>query len=126
MMEKRPEIITAEVRDNMRVAEKFQNATLRPIIKMLHPLFIVVFKNYIKNKKNIFYDLSLIKKSDYIENILLKDLQCRSELRGMIIGQFSLEEYEIYSQISSDSNKRMVQMLKERMINSIPELMPEA
>ena len=47
--------------------ERFQNETIRPILKLQNPLFILVFKNYIEKRKSVFYDLSLDKKMIYIE-----------------------------------------------------------
>ena len=54
----RPTIASALVRDDMSAEERFQNETLRPVIKMQNHLLIVVFKNYIAKHKNVFYDLS--------------------------------------------------------------------
>ena len=91
----RPTIETAKVYDTMSSDERFQNATLRPVIKLQNQLFIAVFKNYIAKHKNVFYDLTLSKKLDYIENAIHKDMKFRNSIKGMIIGQFTIEEYEI-------------------------------
>jgi hypothetical protein len=37
----------------------------------------------------------------------------------MVIGQFTLEEYEIYIKNSSALNKRMMDIVKERLKNNI-------
>ena len=37
----------------------------------------------------------------------------------MIIGQFTTEEYEIYIQNSSALNKRMMNIVKERLVSNI-------
>ena len=76
--------------------EAFQNKTLRPIIKMQNDLFIAVFKNYISKRKNVFYELTLQKQMAYIENAIHKDMKFRNSLKGMVIGQFTIEEYELY------------------------------
>ena len=44
----RPIISSALVKDNMSEDERFQNKTLRPIIKLQNDLFLAVFKNYIR------------------------------------------------------------------------------
>ena len=90
----RPIIPNAKVIDGMRAEEKFQNITLRPIIKLQHDLFILVFRNYISKRKNVFYELSLTKQIDYIENAIHKDMKFRNSIKGMIIGHFTLEEYQ--------------------------------
>ena len=115
----RPVISSAKIYDSMSPDELFQNKTLRPIIKMQHHLFIAVFKNYIKKRKNVFYDISLEKQLAYIDNAIHKDMKFRNSVKGMIIGQFTEEEYEIYIQNSSALNKRMMNIVTERLIDSI-------
>ena len=115
----RPVISSALVNDSMSDGERFQNATLRPIIKMQNHLLVVVFKNYISKRKNVFFDLSLPKQLSYIENAIQKDMKFRNSLKGMVIGQFTVEEYEIYIKDSSALNKRMMNIVKERLVNNI-------
>ncbi|WP_111682611.1 glyoxalase [Winogradskyella tangerina] len=115
----RPVISSAKIYDSMSPDELFQNKTLRPIIKMQHDLFIAVFKNYIGKRKNVFYELSLTKQLAYIDNAIHKDMKFRNSVKGMIIGQFTEEEYTIYIQNSSALNKRMMNIVKERLLDSI-------
>ena len=115
----RPIIASAQVNEHMSTDECFQNATLRPIIKMQNHLLIVVFRNYISKRKNVFYDLSLPKQLLYIENTIQKDVKFRNSIKGMIIGQFTVEEYEVYIQNSSALNKRMMNIVKERLVSNI-------
>ena len=115
----RPIIASAKVYETMSSDEAFQNTTLRPIIKMQHDLLLSVFKNYIAKRKNVFYELSLQKQLDYIENAIHKDMKFRNSVKGMIIGQFTIEEYSMYIQNSSALNKRMMNIVKERYIDSI-------
>lgn len=115
----RPDISSAKIYDNMSADELFQNKTLRPIIKFQHDLFIAVLNNYIHKHKNVFYELSPQKKLDYIDNAIHKDMKFRNSIKGMIIGQFTIEEYTIYIKNSSALNKRMMNIVKERLLNSI-------
>ena len=115
----RPLIPSAKVYDTMSADEAFQNETLRPVIKMQNDLFVAVFKNYISKRKNVFYDLKLPKQMAYIENAIHKDMKFRNSLKGMVIGQFTVEEYDIYIQNSSALNKRMMNIVKERLLSSI-------
>ncbi|WP_299122950.1 glyoxalase [uncultured Winogradskyella sp.] len=115
----RPIIASAKIYDSMTADELFQNKTLRPIIKMQNNLFVAVFNNYIKKRKNVFYDLALQKQLDYIDNVIQKDMKFRNSLKGMVIGQFTVEEYELYIQNSSALNKRMMNIVKERLISNI-------
>jgi hypothetical protein len=99
--------------------ERFQNQTLRPIIKLQNNLLVAVFKNYIRKYKNVFYDLSVDLKMHYVENAIQKDMKFRNSLKGMVIGQFTVEEYAIYIQNSSALNKRMMNLVIERLKDQI-------
>ena len=48
-----------------------------------------------------------------------KDMKFRNSLKGMVIGQFTVEEYELYILNSSALNKRMMNIVKERLLSSI-------
>lgn len=99
--------------------EKFQNQTLRPILKLQNDLFIAVFNNHVNKHKNDFYALSVEKKLQFIENAIQKDIKFRNSLKGMVIGLFTLAEYEVYIQNSSALNKRMMNMLIERLKSQV-------
>lgn len=106
--------------------EQFQNGTLRPIIKFQNPLLVAAYRNYIQKHKNFFYGLVLEKRLEYIEHAIQKDMKFRNSLKGMIIGQFTIEEYETYIQNSSALNKRMMNMVVERIKDQVQvfELLP--
>lgn len=99
--------------------EVFQNQVLRPILKLQNDLFIDVFKNYISKYKNDFYSYSVEKKLAYIENSIHKDIKFRNSLKGIVIGLFTISEYNTYIQNSSSLNKRMMNMLIERLKNQV-------
>jgi hypothetical protein len=99
--------------------EKFQNQTLRPILKLQNDLFLAVFANQISKHKNDFYRLTVEKKLHYIENVIQKDIKFRNSLKGMVISLFNLDEYAEYIQNSSNLNKRMMNMLIERLKSQV-------
>ena len=115
----RPEILKAKINKSTSNDERFQNLTLRPIIKLQHDLLIEVFRNYISKHKNVFYELSLEKRLAYIENAIHKDMKFRNSVKGMVIGQFTIDEYKLYIKNSSALNKRMMNIVKERLLSSI-------
>lgn len=115
----RPIIKSAKVLPTMTSDEIFQNQTLRPVAKLQNDLLVAVFKNYARKHKNVFYDLSIEKRLDYIENAIHKDMKFRNSLKGVMIGQFTLEEYDTYIQNSSALNKRMMNIVKERLKSNI-------
>ncbi|WP_378175798.1 glyoxalase [Aquimarina sp. SS2-1] len=115
----RPQILNARVSENMSKDEQFQNQTIRPIIKLQGELLVAVFINYIKKRKNTFYELSLEKRLVFIDNAIQKDMKFRNSLKGMIIGQFTVDEYTTYIQNSSSLNKRMMNIVRERLHSNI-------
>ena len=115
----RPLISSAKIVPNMTEEERFQNQTLRPILKLQNDLLLVAFKNYIKKMKNTFYELKLEKRMNYITKSIQKDIKFRNSLKGMITGQFTIEEYELYIQNSSALNKRMMNMVIKRLQDQI-------
>lgn len=121
----RPELKQSLLHDNMSSDEHFQNQTLRPVIKFQNSLLLEVFKNYIRKHKGTFYELSLEKRLEYIENAIQKDIKFRNSLKGMIIGQFTVEEYQIYIQNSSALNKRMMHIVIERLKDQVQLLESE-
>lgn len=99
--------------------EKFQNQTLRPILKFQNDLFIEVFRNYATKQKGVFFTLSPEKKLNYIENAIQRDIKFRNSLKGIVMGLFTITEYKEYIQNSSNINKRMMNLLIERLKSQI-------
>lgn len=99
--------------------EIFQNKTLRPIIKFQNNLFIASFLNYVNKHKNDFYKLSIEKKLLFIENAIQKDIKFRNALKGMVIAMFTTDEFAEYITNSSSLNKRMMNLLIERLKDQI-------
>ena len=121
----RPVLQKARVNAETSDDEYFQNVTLRPIIKFQNGLLIEVFKNYIRKHKNKYYELSLERRLEYIENAIQKDIKFRNSLKGMIIGQFTVEEYQVYIKNSSALNKRMMNMVIGRLKDQVQLLESE-
>ncbi|OQD42875.1 glyoxalase [Croceivirga radicis] len=119
LLQARPVIKAAKVHEGTSNDERFQNLTLRPIIKFQNNLLIAVFKNYIVKHKYKFYELTLPQQLLYIEKAIQKDIKFRNSLKGMIIAHFTIEEYETYIKNSSALNKRMMNMVIERLKDQI-------
>jgi len=95
--------------------EVFQNATLRPILKLQNDLIVLVFQNYVNQIKLPFNGFTVEKKKSSIATIISKDIQLQNTLKGIVIGLFTTEEYQYYSKTISNSNKRIKAMLIERL-----------
>lgn len=99
--------------------ELFQNQVLRPILKLQNDLFIAVFGNHLVKNRIDFNAFSVEKKLATIENLIQKDIKFRNALKGMIIGLFTTDEYDLYIKNSSSLNKRMMGMLIERLKSQV-------
>ena len=99
--------------------EYFQNTVLRPIIKFQNDLLIAAFLNFCNTYKNVFFELSVENKISYIENALIKDRAFRNTLKDMIVGLFTVDEYNVYSPNASALNKRIIGIVKERLISHV-------
>lgn len=95
--------------------EAFQNNTLRPILKLQNDLLLQVFTHHVKQQKSTFFGLNSNKKEEYIEQILLRDQPLRNTIKGLIIGMFTLNEYQEYATHASALNKRMMGLVTERL-----------
>lgn len=122
----RPELKKIKTFDNMGSEERFQNQTLRPVLKLQNPLLIASFINYATKHKSVFFELSIEKKLQYIENAICKDQKFRNAIKGMLIGAFTVAEYSEYCQNSSKLNKRMMNLVITRLQDQIQLLVPAA
>ena len=119
LLDSRPVIESALINASTLPDESFQNKTLRPVILLQNDLLLEAFRNYVQKHKNVFYEMNVEKRLHYIENAVQKDIKFRNSLKGMIIGQFTIEEYRFYITNSSALNKRMMNLVKERIQSNI-------
>ncbi|BCY29134.1 hypothetical protein KK2020170_20020 [Flavobacterium okayamense] len=114
-----------QIFETSTLEERFQNQTIRPILKFQNDLFVEVFKNYATKQKGVFFTLSPEKKMNYIETAIQRDIKFRNSLKGIVIGMFTISEYKEYIQNSSNLNKRMMNLLIERLKSQV-QLFEEA
>lgn len=124
LLNSRPQIESAVINSTTLPDEKFQNRTLRPVILLQNDLLVEAFKNYAQKHKNAFYEMTVEQRMSYIENAVQKDIKFRNSLKGMVIGQFTIEEYKFYITNSSALNKRMMNLVKDRIQSNIQLLDP--
>ena len=124
LLRQRPYLPASKIKDNMSSEEYFQNAVLRPMLKFQNDILIEVYKTYISKRKNVYYTLNQNQKLNYVTHSIQKDIKFRNQLKGMIVGLFSLEEYELYTENSSALNKRMMNLMIQRIQNQLQLLEP--
>jgi predicted histidine transporter YuiF (NhaC family) len=107
------------INSNTSDLERFQNEVIRPIIKMQNNLLVAFFNNYIRNRKIEFNKLEAEFQKNKINTILTKDVNFKNILIGSIIGHLNENEIKIYLKSKSELNKRIIQMLKQRLQDNL-------
>ena len=122
-MEKvRPVLPDSLTDGDLKEEELFQNMVLRPIIKMQHDILILRVKSYFLSKRVVFNVMDKKKRTLAIEQAFLNDNPFKKEIKGIVIGQLSQDEFQQYLIFEKSVNKRIFQMVKNRMLDSIIEL----
>jgi len=119
MSDKLRPILKNLINSNTSDLERFQNEVLRPIIKMQNNLLVALFKNYIRNRKIEFNKLKAEVQENKINSILTKDINFKNILLGSIIGHFNKNEIKIYLKSKSELNKRIIQIVKQRLQDNL-------
>ncbi len=113
----RPEVPTAptEATD----AERFQNATLRPVLKLQNDLIVAVFRHFMEKRKVQFEQMNEQQRAAQIEHSVSKDKRLRFQLLGLVIGQFTTGEYAAFLQQEKEAVRRISSMMVERLKDNL-------
>ncbi len=95
--------------------ELFQNQTLRPILKLQHPLLVQIFQSYIHKRKDGYFSLSKKGRLDWIAHTVRTDQRFRNLLLGTIIGHFAETELTDFLENEADYTRRLANMLIQRL-----------
>jgi hypothetical protein len=115
LVELRPSIFLEE--ESSKPLEKFQNQVLRPILKYQQELWILEVKQnlffiHIKSKR-----LKSFEYREAIKNVIAKTSDLKNRYIGIVIGLFTADEYAFYLENKTEINKRIVQMITERIVS---------
>ena len=111
----RPTIPSISFQENLSQEEKFQNIILRPIIKLQHNLILSYFEHYLKQNKVNFHELNSTEKKAVTLRLFKTDARFKIEIRGIIIGLLTFDEFEEYLKLSPNLNKRINNMIEQRV-----------
>lgn len=107
------------ISDQSTLEETFQNQVLRPILKLQNELILAIFQNYMQTNKINLQAHAIENQRIIIANSIQKDLQFNNVLKGLVIGLFTIEEYDVYIQHTTAINKRIIQLIIERIYSQI-------
>ncbi len=101
--------------------EAFQNATLRPILKQQHDAVVAVMRYYLKKRKARYEQLTSALRLEKIKELVTRDNRLRGLLFGLVVGHFTPEELAYYLENESGVNRRMTNLLVERLVEGLKE-----
>lgn len=102
--------------------EAFQNNVLRPILKLQNELLLAVIKTHVRQSNKGFNNLKKAEQEDFVKSLITKQAELRSAVIHLVVGMFTIEEYDTYSIEKSENNKRIVQMAIQRVYSQIEQL----
>lgn len=117
LINQRPEISSAKIVEATSSFEAFQNQVIRPILKFQNELLIEVFLSRIKTKNQDLSALSFTEKQEIIKAQFKTNTTLKQMLLGCVIGLLTTEEFNYYNFNTSNINKRIFSMLKERLFD---------
>jgi hypothetical protein len=82
---------------------------------MQHDLLVAFFHRNLEQKKIKFSELSASKKNELIATMFKNDSVFKTEVRGLIVGHFTIQEFELYRTMEKDLGKRILAMISERI-----------
>lgn len=102
--------------------EDFQNKTVRPVLKLQHHLILQFFMFFCKNQKVDILNIEKEKFNKVVNTIIKKNINLKNQFLGLIIGQFTVSEFEFYKENNTDINKRILMMIGQRIKDSQLEI----
>jgi hypothetical protein len=105
-------------------AGHFQNATLRPILKLQNELLLQMFRHYLQKTKGSFFQLPPPRQLEFIANSIRSDLRFRNLLTGVILGHFTESEMTVFTEQEQELTRRIADLLIQRLSDQVDKLLP--
>ena len=99
--------------------EKFQNQTIRPILKLLHHTLLALFEeDCLKQNMTPILDTPL-ETRDWLKLKFSKNAEFRNTISGMVISLLIKNELKVYFKNKQEYNRRIFTMAIERIASTI-------
>ena len=115
LLKGRPEIPSIQNTTKTLDLEVFQNKVLRPILKLQNIIFVSVFLDELRRKKQDFTTFNSEEKHKTIQRHLNTNSSLKQRFLGIVMGLFTNTEMDFYQRHMSAINKRIFSMLKIRL-----------
>ena len=99
--------------------EKFQNTSLRPILKFLHNTLLQLFNEECNYKNLNPIAINEMETREWLKLKFSKNLEFRNTVSGMVISLLTQRELKIYFQSKNEFNRRIFTMALERIASAI-------
>ena len=103
--------------------ERFQNLTLRPILKLQSPLMVEHFKAYLHQCSPRFNAWGQDAQKAHIREVILKDVGLKNDMVTFAVGMLTMDEYRFYHSNRYQLKKRIVQMVISRLQDRLEQLL---
>lgn len=98
--------------------DQFMHLTVRPILKLQHERILSVFFDFI-DRNNIQLSSQLEQKEAEINKLLKSNQKIRHIYAGLLLAWIPEAELSIYHSNFSELNKRLINLIVQRIITSI-------
>jgi hypothetical protein len=99
--------------------ERFQNLTLRPVLKFLHQTLISLFEDEIKTQ-NLQPNISTpIETREWLKIKFAKNNEFRNTITGMVLSLLTPRELQLFLQNKQEFKRRIFTMALERIASAI-------
>lgn len=119
LIDLRPKIPAAQITQGISEIEEFQNLTLRPIIKFQNDFLVSFYSNFARGYHKDWGSMSNEKKETFIEASTNKNQNLKNTFVGSISGFFTKAELDFYFLHKSEVNRRIVQIIKQRILSNL-------
>lgn len=109
---------------NKTEVEEFQNATLRPILKLCNDELIKEFNAYRLKNCAQFEQLQDEDKIKLIFELLKKKVKLFDVLNTYILNELRADESKFYLKHKKELNKRLKEMMGQRLASNLSKLTP--
>lgn len=112
-------ILTLEHTSNQSEIERFQNDTIRPIIKFQHEVILTIVSTHKFYERSIKNSNTQDEYRAALKSFLNGQKELRHQLIGVIIGLFTHSEFEEYQLNASEYQRRIIQIISQRVFDTI-------
>ena len=115
----RPQLNLAPVPTESVPEEAFQNDTLRPVAKLQNDLLVSALHMFLRKRKVDMRQTAVKQRFEKVKELVARDNRLRGLLFGIIVGQFTAEEMTYYMAHESEVNRRLTNLLTERLTEAV-------